>query len=70
MLAENPFYSSRTVRIILTNEWFIESSCVVVILNSNTLDTVMLAENLFYSSRTGHIIVTNARGSQRVHVLL
>ena len=41
----------------------------MVILNSNTLDTVMLTENLFCFSRTAHIIVTSARGSKRVHVL-
>ena len=41
-----------------------------MILNSNTIDTVMFTENRFYFSRTVHIVVTNARGSQRVHVLL
>ena len=41
-----------------------------MILNSNTIDTVMFTENPFYFSRTVHIVVTNARGSQRVHVLL
>ena len=39
-----------------------------MILDSNTIDTVMFTENPFYFSRTVHILVTNARGSQRLHV--
>ena len=70
LLTENPFLFSKTPDIILTNARGSQSSYVVVILNSNTIDTVMLTENPFYFSRTAHIVVTNALGSQRVHVLL
>ena len=42
----------------------------MVILNSNTIHTVILTENPFYFGRNAQVVVTNARGSQRVHVLL
>ena len=70
IVTQNQLYFSRTPHIVVTNaRGSSESSCVVVILNSNTIDT-LLTENPFLFSRTPHIVVTNSRGSQRVHVLL